>query len=303
LNKQFTSGDAAESEDAASSPLVTQFNPDPLAVVERGLAVAPIPPGGRVPALKDWPNRCTSDRDVILQHWPNGSNICVGMRGSNAVGIDLDRNHTDADGVETFTKLCETHGQPWPHTLTVQSPRGGLHLYYWAPTGRTFGNTASKLGPGIDTRGPGRDNGGGYLIGPGSVVNGTPYTVVKDTSIQVLPEWLANLLDPPQQAVKPVRPLPAVSSKYVMAALEGEVQRVLDTGSGGRNHQLNRSAFALGQLVGAYLLSQLAAETALRAAADAIGLMSDDGPRQVEATIASGLGAGIKQPRHVRGAR
>lgn len=256
-----------------------------------------------MPALKDWPNRCTSDRDVILQHWPNGSNICVGMQASNAVGIDLDRNHTDADGVETFTKLCETHGQPWPYTFTVQSPRGGLHLYYWAPAGHTFGNTASRLGPGIDTRGPGRDNGGGYLIGPTSIVNGKTYTVVRDMPVQILPSWLADLLDPPPQEVKPVGPLPTVTNRYVMAALEGEVQRVLDAVSGTRNDTLNRAAFALGQFVGAYLLTQATAEAALRAAADAIGLMSDDGPRQVEATIASGLGAGIKQPRHIKGVR
>lgn len=282
---------------------MTTYSPDPLAVVERGLAVFPLPQGGRVPTLKDWPNRSISDPEIIRQHWRNGSNIGVACKPNGLLVIDLDRNHSDADGVETFTGLCETHGQPWPNTFTAGSPRGGLHLYTWCPQGRTLGNSAGRLGPGIDTRGPGRGNNGGYVIGVGSIVNGKTYTVIRDTSIQVLPEWLADLLDPPQQAAKSVGPLPTVSNKYVMAALEGEVQRVLDTGHGGRNHQLNSSAFALGQLVGAYLLTQITAETALRAAADAIGLMSDDGPRQVEATIASGLGAGIKQPRHVRGAR
>lgn len=280
---------------------MSRFNPDPLAVVERGLAVFPLPPRGRVPTLKDWPNRCISDPEVILKHWPDNSNIGVGMLASNAIGIDLDRNHNEADGIEEFAKLCERHGQPDPQTFETESPRGGRHKYFWAPAGRTFGNTTGRLGPGIDTRGPGRGNGGGYLIGPGSVVNGKTYTVVRDTSIQVLPEWLADLLDPPRREPKTVDTSATVGHRYVLSALQGEVQRLLDTREGGRNNQLNASAFALGQFVGAYLLSQTTAESALRAAADAIGLVNDDGPRQVEATIASGLGAGIRNPRYVRG--
>ncbi|UBU11621.1 bifunctional DNA primase/polymerase [Nonomuraea gerenzanensis] len=288
---------------------IPDYFPDPLAVVERGLAVAPIPPGGRVPALKDWPNRCSNDRAVILQHWPNGSNICVGCKASGMVGIDLDRNHSEADGVESFTELCEQHGQTWPKTFTVQTPRGGLHLYYWAPAGRTFGNTTSRIGLGIDTRGPGRGNGGGYLIGPGSIVGGKPYVVVRDMPVQILPSWLADLLDPPQEnTTKPLGPMPAVDNKYVAAAVQGEVQRILDTPKGGpgvpgRNDQLNRSAYALGRLVGAYVLNQATAEAALRAAADAVGLIAEDGPRAVEATIASGLGAGLRKPRYIRGVR
>jgi hypothetical protein len=50
-------------------------------------------------------------------------------------------------------------------------------------------------GPGIDIRGPGRRS-GGYLIGPGSIVNGTPYTITHDAEIQPLPAWLADLLTP-----------------------------------------------------------------------------------------------------------
>lgn len=276
--------------------------------MERGLAVFPIPAGSRIPILKNWPNRCTSDLDVLRRYWREGDNIGVGCKASNVVGVDLDRNHSDADGVETFASLCEVHGRPWPDTFTVQTPRGGQHLYYWAPAGRSFGNTTSRIGPGIDTRGPGRNNGGGYLIGPGSVVGGKPYAVVKDISIRILPEWLTDLLDPPQQAVKPMGPPPAVDNRYVAAALQGEVQRILDTPKGGpgvpgRNDQLNRSAYALGQLVGAYLLGQVTAETALRAAADAVGLIDEDGIRQVEATIASGLTAGLRKPRYIRRTR
>ena len=47
--------------------------------------------------------------------------------------------------------------------------------------------------PGIDTRGPGR-RGGGYLIGPGSIVDDAPYVIERDAGIRELPTWLAGIL-------------------------------------------------------------------------------------------------------------
>lgn len=275
--------------------------PDPFTVVDMGLAVFPLPPGGKTPTLKDWPNRATRNRDIITRYWPHRANIGVPCRPNRLLVVDLDRGHSDADGVGEFRALCERHGQPWPDTYTVQSPRGGLHLYMWCPPDRPLGNTAGRLGPGIDTSGPGRGNRGGYVIGATSVVNGRAYTVVNDAPIQPLPCWLADLLDPPRPRPATPAPITGVTSRYVRAALEGEIQRVLDAQPGGRNSQLNRSAFALGQLVGAGVLNQATTEHALRAAAAAVGLVDDDGPRQVEATIISGLTAGMRKPRQIRG--
>lgn len=51
----------------------------------------------------------------------------------------------------------------------------------------------SRLGPGIDIRGPGRTL-GSYLVGPGSVVAGRGYDVAVDVPIAPLPGWLAALI-------------------------------------------------------------------------------------------------------------
>ncbi|WP_432926879.1 bifunctional DNA primase/polymerase [Microbispora sp. CA-135349] len=56
----------------------------------------------------------------------------------------------------------------------------------------------SPLGPGIDTRGPGRGGRGGYLVGPGSVVNGRPYVIERGLPIATLPGWLIALLTAPR---------------------------------------------------------------------------------------------------------
>jgi hypothetical protein len=81
----------------------------------------------------------------------------------------------------------------------VRTPSGGRHLYFRCPPGRTILSSSggtSGLGRGIDVRGPGRRL-GGYLIGPGSVVDGVTYTVERDEVIQELPEPLADLLAVP----------------------------------------------------------------------------------------------------------
>jgi hypothetical protein len=108
----------------------------------------------------------------------------------------------------------------------------------------------------------------------------------------------------PQQ--RPVN-LPQFRDRYVTSAVQGEVQRVMDARSQGqgRNDTLNRSAFILGTLVGAGALDQLDAENALTQAAYAVGLDHDSNsnPRQIEATIRSGLTAGMRNPRRLQGVR
>lgn len=167
--------------------------PDPLAVAARGLAVFPLPPGGRRPA-PGWQDWCTNDPDSIRRLWTPGDNIGVGCRASDVVGLDLDR-HPGVDGIAAFAAACTAHGADWPATLTIRTPHGGLHLYFRAG-GRPIGSTSggrTRLGPGIDTRGPGRLS-GGYLVGPGSAVGGVPYVVDLDVAVADIPDWLAALL-------------------------------------------------------------------------------------------------------------
>lgn len=294
----------------------------PLDVVARNLAVFPggVPDGtthGHAPGRGgdvdckrckrekapypawSWTTRYTRDPDVVRRHWPDGANVCVGCKANSLLVIDLDR-HGEADGIETFTALCESRGFPWPRTLTIRTPSGGSHLYYWAPAGRPLGNTAGRLGPGIDTRGPGADNQGGYLVGPGSMVGGALYEITHDAPVAELPDWLVDLLDPPRPPPRRTTgPAPKVDDRYAAAALKGELDRLLSAPRGTRNDQLNASAYSLGQLVGAGVLDTVTAEVALLRAAESLGLVAEDGQRQTVATINSGLTSGMRKPRHL----
>lgn len=76
------------------------------------------------------------------------------------------------------------------------NPSGGLYLYFAVPSTCVIGSMSggqSLLGPGIDTRGPGRTT-GGYLVGPESIVAGRRYVIEQTGSARPLPSWLAQLL-------------------------------------------------------------------------------------------------------------
>jgi hypothetical protein len=80
---------------------------------------------------------------------------------------------------------------------------------------------------------------------------------------------------------------------WAQKALDQELSILRATSEGRRNTQLNRSAFSLGQIVGAGLLNAEEIEAVLNRAACTIGL--DE--KEAVTTIKSGLEAGTKKPR------
>ncbi|CUU60799.1 Bifunctional DNA primase/polymerase, N-terminal [Parafrankia irregularis] len=171
-----------------------------LAAAARGLALFPLAPGSRQPA-PGWQRHCTTDPGQVAQLASAGTALGVGCRASDIVVLDLDRHPGEPDGIAGFAAACAAHGARWPDTFTVRTPRGGLHVYF-AAAGRPIASTSggrTLLGPGIDTRGPGRRS-GGYLLAPGSRTTTGRYLIEHDRPITPLPAWLVRLLA--------VRPLP-----------------------------------------------------------------------------------------------
>ena len=163
------------------------------AAVARGLAVFPLPIGGRVPE-RGWQRQAT----LLPERLPEllaGRGVGIGCRASHAVALDLDV-HGDEDGPGVLEALAARLGEAVPETFTVGTPSGGRHLYFRAPEGCTIGSSSggrARLGPGIDVRGPGRRS-GGYLVGPGSVIGGHPYVITRNVPLAPLPAWIADLL-------------------------------------------------------------------------------------------------------------
>ena len=86
-----------------------------------------------------------------------------------------------------------------------------------------------------------------------------------------------------------------VTDRYVQTAVQNEGRTLSTTPVGGRNHQLNKSAFALGTLVGAGSLAESVAREQLWQAAQQAGL----GQAEIEKTLWSGLRAGIAESENV----
>jgi hypothetical protein len=163
--------------------------PDPTAALAAGLAVFPLPVGAKR-AERGWPAQVTTDLAAAAS-WPAGANIGVACRASGVLGLDLDRKD-GVDGADTLRALCAAARWPWPDTFTVATAHGGLHLYFRAPADIVIPSSIGRW-PGIDVRAPG-ERLGGYLVGPGSVVDGLPYVTARDVSIAPLPEWLTMKL-------------------------------------------------------------------------------------------------------------
>lgn len=292
-----------------------------IALAERGFAVFPLRPGSKVPAVReDWEGLAVRDpRRLRELGWPPQANFGVACGPSGLFVLDLDvpkqqqdtegRSGADApsaaarqprDGAHALRELAA--GRPIPRTLTVMTPSGGIHLYFRAPKGPPLRNTVARLGPLIDTRAA-----GGYVVGPGSTIRRKRYEIVDDAPVAPVPRWIVReLAARSRQAAPSLPPLTvnrsdvagsripsAVAAAYGAAALRNEVERMRTARIGTRNDTLNRSAYALGRLVGAGLLDRDLAASELFHAARQAGLPA----RECASTLASGLGAGIARPR------
>lgn len=169
---------------------MTNMRDHALALARRGFKVFPLRVGRKTPRNKDWQQVATSNPDQIheMWSWPDGSdkvlNVGVATRGYLVVDADI------KDGREGIA-ICELLGLELD-TFVVQSPSGGRHYYY--ATDIPIGNSAQKIGDGVDIRGD-----GGFVVGPGSVLDpaleenkgqGGAYTIISDKSVKDAPAFL-----------------------------------------------------------------------------------------------------------------
>jgi hypothetical protein len=275
---------------------------------DRGMAVFPLAPGRKVPAVaKDWEHEATTDHRLIARTWRQAPyNVGIAAGPSGLLVVDLDRPKTPGDvppepwysrgaitGADVLAMVAADADRSLPATYTVATPSGGQHLYFRQPAGLELGNSAGRLGWKIDTRGH-----GGYVVAAGSIIGTNHYHAARTRSPQQLPDWITSALHrTSEQETRTTSNLNLKdTSAYALAALGGELDKVLAATEGHRNHTLNNAAFALGQLVGGQLLDEATTRDELVSAAERIGL-----PRtEAERTITSGMTAGARQPRRRR---
>ena len=256
-----------------------------------GFRVFPIAPNERTPAHKGWQSEATRDPERIREWFTRNPRMNYGIYcvdGLLVLDVDVKNGKR---GFETLAAL-EAANEALPETWQVRTPSGGAHFYFKvAQEPAWLTNSASKLGEGLDIRAGGK----GYVIAPGSEVDGLRYEVLHDAPIAPCPDWLLALLAPKPKkkntTLPSVAPSTAKADRYASRALESAVAAVAMAAEGGRNEALNREAHGLFRLAGAGRLDPAKVEDAMRRSALAAGLE----PGEVEATLQSAR-AGLQAP-------
>lgn len=257
----------------------------------RGWPVFPLVAGGKRPATAHGLKDASNDPDTIRAWWQQhpAANIGIALP-ADMMAVDVDVK--DVDGFASLAALTAEHGE-LPETRTVETATGGWHLYFRKPAGLRVKNRAG-LRPGVDVRAH-----GGYLVAPGSTINGKPYRLLNDCEPADAPPWLLAVVTEEKHApASPVAaPLPvqnAVRDPYAARALERATSDVLAAGEGSRNQTLNDAAYGIARLAGAGRLDWHHAAALLERAALAAGLA----PGEVRQTLESARAAGLASPSY-----
>ena len=154
--------------------------------------IFPLSKNAKVPAKGSAGFHDARRRDEALKKWPDihSGNVGLYPGTSGLIVIDVDVKH-GAIGDATMKKLQKKHGK-LPETFTVKTPSGGWHLYFQKPDIKHIGN--NSIGEGIDIRCD-----AGYVLAPGSSIDGKPCTIIRDLPIAALPDAWVELFKPKQK--------------------------------------------------------------------------------------------------------
>jgi hypothetical protein len=284
-------------------------------LLARGFSPIPILPGQKRPALPVWQRACELplSPDTIGRLEKSTVNYGVGIAlGFNGlVAIDVD---TDAPEI-----IAAVRGVV-PASSLAKAGRRGRTDFYRAQSGTVRSRRiAGETGMLVEVLSHGCQT----VIPPTQHPNtGTPYRWIGDvtiTDIQVsdLPELAHDVADRLTSALAPwskQRASPAAPATRPRHSTLGEIERVRQIGyvnsilrselprlaAMAPNSGRNRAAYVLVCRVGRWchagLLTNCQVVTAIVAASEANGLISEDGLQSVYATIASGFSASMHDP-------
>jgi KaiC/GvpD/RAD55 family RecA-like ATPase len=158
-----------------------------LDLARRGFRVFPLLPNRKRPALTGWKTAATCDEEQVVSWWRERPNANVGIAtGKGLMVIDLDRKD-GKDGLRALENLDFIGDIPY-HSMTVETPSGGLHLYVRVPDDQSISISAGKIAEGVDIRCE-----GGLVAAPGSTVDGKPYRQINGSDILDCPAWLVSV--------------------------------------------------------------------------------------------------------------
>ena len=151
----------------------------------RGFSVVPIQPGSKLPLIKwraliDTPLTEGQIREIWQQH-PT-ANIGVIPASGKMLVVDADV-YKSSEVIQNFADTILDYGVDLPGGVVADTANGGVHVWLaWPPGVDHCKSAADALGVGIDVK-----SSGGYVLVPGSVVNGRRYRWRDGQSIEECP--------------------------------------------------------------------------------------------------------------------
>lgn len=142
-----------------------------LRLAEMGFRVFPLQPNGKRPATPDGLHSATLRRDIIESWWGENPHWNIGVAtGGNYFVVDADAKD-GKQGLASLSLLDALYDLPM--SWRVLTPTGGVHVYLAKEPARVLVSNAGKVEgfPDIDIRAE-----GGYVVGPGSTIDGVAYT-------------------------------------------------------------------------------------------------------------------------------
>lgn len=163
-----------------------------LAWARRGFRVFPLEENSKLPSgdCPNWTVAATTDPDIIRSWWVDSvtgfeRSYNIGFLTTGWIVPDVDTKR-GKQGYKTFGELGLELD-----TLTLLTASGGLHLVFKGLS-RPVGQ--APLGRDIDIR-----SHNGYVVAPGSIIDGKRYTVLLDLPPADFPVHLRGLLREPRQ--------------------------------------------------------------------------------------------------------
>lgn len=149
----------------------------------------------------------TTDLNQVRDIWTQQPNANIGIATGNdltVIDVDTIASH-GVDGENSMLEYQVDNGFI-NETLEVTTPTGGKHYYYL--TDNEYSNKASIL-PRVDVRGL-----GGYVVGPGSTINGTLYEAKQLTEPQRANSEVLQLLGACKKRETSTDPFEALEKGY-----------------------------------------------------------------------------------------
>ncbi len=278
---------------------------------ERGYSIVAVRPDkkpwGDIGTGENWRRHFTTQE--ILDRLRGPHCVAIGFLGG-ALNDDIVPLDFDTDTGEAWWRAqCEAAGidpDDFPIVITPGKVKDGVRKpgrhRYVRDVRQTLSNAEGKLTAlGINVRGKGH-----AMLPPSPHPEGGRYKWLDRHGIEdfeTVPPCPAFIYDA-IKAQKQERtnghhhPITADDRerRYAAAALASQCDRVAKAAAGGRNNALNIAAVSLGHQIAAGRIGRRQVEAALLDAADANGLLADDGERACLATIKSGLDKGEAEP-------